>query len=398
VAGSEAAGGGVDDELRAPAQELFHGDPRHQPGGRGAEAVVCTEAERQHPRRPPRHVQLLGVRTELARVAVGGGVEQHDLAAGGDDRAVQLDVAGDRAGETLDGRGQPEQLLDRVRDQRGIAGEPRTLVRVGVQELGRAAQQTGGRVVATGDHREGEPEDPHRRQSVPIGCLHQLGHHVVGGVRTPPLDQLGEVGEQLGDRVAGEERIAQCVRGHDPAGPGVEALPVDVGHTEIAADDEARKRLEQRRDDVAAAGLAQPVDPLGAELAYVGLEPGHLSWGEAADDEPPERAVVRRVEEHHRADLVQPGRRELAVGEREPLRGGIGLGVERGRGDVVVARQHPVVPVVDVVHRVVLAQRGVHAERVPPALLAAWHVRRTPGHPHRLSLSRGGRARCGRRC
>ena len=67
---------------------------------------------------------------ELALVATGGGGEQHDGRAFGDDLVVPGHVLGGDAGERHRGWFVAEDLLDRVRDQVGPFHELRPLVGV----------------------------------------------------------------------------------------------------------------------------------------------------------------------------------------------------------------------------------------------------------------------------
>src|SRR6478752_4545410 len=65
-------------------------------------------------------VELLGVGGSLG-VAVGRAVQQVHRRASGDDDPADLDIGGDAAaGEELDGRLQPQNLFDRLRDQFGL--------------------------------------------------------------------------------------------------------------------------------------------------------------------------------------------------------------------------------------------------------------------------------------
>ena len=74
----EGPGRSVDREVRVRREQLLEHDPPRQSRGRGAEAVVGAVTEGEDPAWRARDVQLLGVRAELARVAVGGGVQEQD--------------------------------------------------------------------------------------------------------------------------------------------------------------------------------------------------------------------------------------------------------------------------------------------------------------------------------
>ena len=140
-------------------------------------------------------------------------------------------------------------------------------------------------------------------------------------------------------------------------------------------DHEAGEGLEQVGHDVAAPLGDEPFKAFDHEVPDVVLNVCHLSGGESRADEPPERRVVGRVEEHDRGGLthVHPGSRldGQPAGRRE------GPGVACGVEHVGEPRQEPETVVVvsggHVVHRVVVAQVPVHGEGVPPRLTGSQH-------------------------
>ena len=333
----------------------------------------------------PPDVQRVGVGAVALGVAVAGGVQQEDFAAGRDLHPVQLDVAGAGAGEALDRGGQAEQLLERHLHRHLPGGQPRPLGRVGGQQLHRAAEQPGGGVVAAGDH--GEDVAEHRDQAVlvvgPSGG-DEVGDRVGAGVverrAAPPLHQRREVGQHLPGGVGRGEGVAGAAGRDDRLGPAVEGDPVLLGHPEVVRHHHARQRLEQRLHHVPAVG--QRGQPLPHERADVRLEVGDLARGEPARDQLAERRVRRRVL-HHQRRLGQADGLDLAVRRRQALRGGERLRVHGGGQDVGVPGQYVVVPLRvlgrdHVVHRVVGAQRGVLAPGVGPAVGSAWCERHRP--------------------
>ncbi len=168
-------------ERRDPREQLLERDPRHHPRGGVAEAVVAALAEGEELRRAAAHVELVGVRAVAARVAVGRGVRQQHLATGRDPYAVQLDVAGGGAGQPLDRRGEPQELLDRALDQARVGDEERALVGSLGEQLDRAAEGAGRGVVAAGDHREDVAEDAQQPGVVVAHARRdQVRHGVVG--------------------------------------------------------------------------------------------------------------------------------------------------------------------------------------------------------------------------
>ena len=80
---------GVGHEVGHHPEQLLDHDPALQPGRGRAQAVVGPGAERQHPPGAPPDVEDVGVGPELARVAVGRGVEEVHLVPGRDRGAAR---------------------------------------------------------------------------------------------------------------------------------------------------------------------------------------------------------------------------------------------------------------------------------------------------------------------
>ena len=232
-------------------------------------------------------------------------------------------------------------------------------------------------VVAAGDHGEREGQHPQQPRVV---TGHAGGDEVRDGVvarlASTPLDELGEVGHQLADRIGHLVVRRGGVRRDDRVGPCVEASPVLLRHAEVVGDDHARQRLEQVGHDVAAAGREQPIEPFHHERSHRRLDGLDLPRREPPRDEPPELGVNGRVGHHHRRVVGKADPLQLAVLGGQPLRRRERLVVAHGIEDVAVPGEHPVVTVLHMVHRVVLAQCGVHLERVAPGLTRARHVTR----------------------
>jgi len=112
--------------------------------------------------------------------------------------------------------------------------------------------------------------------------------------------------------------------------------------------------LAQVRNDVDRAGGTRRLDALDHERVHRRLDRRHLSRRQRLRHEPAKFRVRRRIEEDHRHRDREPGRRELVVGDRETLRRRERFGVARRAPDVVEAREHPEVAVLDVVHGIVL--------------------------------------------
>ena len=176
----EGAGGRVDGEVRQGREQLLEHDAPGQPGGGGTQAVVGTVAEGEDPPRSALDVELLGVVTELARVTVRGGVQQQDPRSCGDPTSPKLDLAGRGAGQALDRAREPEELLDGVRDQVRGVDQLLPLVAVLGQQLQGDTEQAGRRVVATGDHGEGETE--HLQDADVVAGPRELRDRVLAGL------------------------------------------------------------------------------------------------------------------------------------------------------------------------------------------------------------------------
>ena len=111
----EGAGRGVDREVRAARQQLLEHHPRPAAarprrrgsgGRRSRRSRICRGAALD--------VELLGVGAELARVAVGGAVQQQDLAARRDRRPSSSTSRVVVRARPCTGLVEPQQLLDRV--------------------------------------------------------------------------------------------------------------------------------------------------------------------------------------------------------------------------------------------------------------------------------------------
>ena len=78
---------------------------------------------------------------------------------------------------------------------------------------------------------------------------------------------------------------------------------------------EAGERLEQLGHDVAATVFVDPFEAVDDEGSDVALDVGDLAGREARADQPPERRVVRRVEEDERGRFPHVHPRALFDGE-----------------------------------------------------------------------------------
>jgi hypothetical protein len=121
-------------------------------------------------------------------------------------------------------------------------------------------------------------QDVHRqRLAVDLG-LREERDEVVGGALALLLDELREVEEDLGHRLARGllGRLARLlvlgVAGADHAvGPVEEQVPVGLREPEHPRDHRDRQRSGNRAHEVALAALAEPVDDLARDLLDLGV-------------------------------------------------------------------------------------------------------------------------------
>src|SRR4051812_16113606 len=103
-------------------------------------------AEREMASDLPTHVERVWVHV-LVRVAVGGADQHQERAAGWHPLALELRVLGDGTADMRRGRFEPEDLLDRVPDQRRVLDERMSLVGMLREQLRRPADQPVRRLV-----------------------------------------------------------------------------------------------------------------------------------------------------------------------------------------------------------------------------------------------------------
>ncbi|GIS99811.1 MAG: hypothetical protein CM1200mP26_15240 [Acidimicrobiales bacterium] len=199
-------------------------------------------------------------------------------------------------------------------NHRRVVRQPAALVGSLVQQDRRPAEQAGRGVVAAGHHGEGKPQDPHDRDGV-LTHGHQLADHVVFRFDAATFDEVGEVGQQVHDARRRVVCAALGGSGHDLLGPLVEVEAVLGGDAKVVGHHEAGERLEQLGHDVAATVLVDPFEAVDDEGSDVALDVGNLAGREARADQPPERRVVRRVEEDERGRLPHVHARAFFDGE-----------------------------------------------------------------------------------
>ena len=159
--------------------------------------------------------------------------------------------------------------------------------------------------------------------------------------------------------------------------------PVLSRNSEEMRNDQAGKRLQQLRNDVAIAFLSKTFDPLHDELAQQGLERAHLVRRQALDRELAQCRVLRRIHHHDRRVLAELF--SFTIRKRESGGRGKRPCIHRRVQHVAESGQDPIVLAdlcdLDMVNGIFVTKRFVHPKRVPPQLGVA-------GHEHGLS-SRG---------
>jgi hypothetical protein len=276
------------------------------------------------------------------------------------------------AGQVLHRCGQPQQLVHRRAHRGRVVEQHGPLVGSLVQQFEGPAQQTGGRVVAAGDHGEHEPDDP---LLVDRPLRSEPRHQVLARLGPQPGDELARVGDELGQRLGRRHEVAGRVRGDDGVGPGVEATPVGARDPEVVGHEEAGQRLEEDLDDVdlAAPGVTDAVQAGIDELDDPGLEGRHPARSHGLGHETPHRSVVGWVHHHDRGGTVLEQVHDVGIQGEAPRRGE-GGGVAHRVEHVLEARQHDELAVVGIdgpVHRVVVAQPPVVVPGIPPGVPTA---------------------------
>ena len=294
-------------------------------------------------------VESPGVGAVAALVAVGRAVQHHHLLSGRDRGALDRHLACGGAGQRLHAGLEPQALGERARDEVGVGGEHRTLVRVPVEQCRRVGDQVAGGVVAAGDDHEAESQD------VPVGegLALDLGpgqcrDEVIARCCPPLGDQRTEVLEHRRHGLHGAARqsfgaetllLQRGERGH----PGVEERTVGLRKVEQVRQHERghlRGEVAMQVDRLAVDVAATQVrEPAAHELADHRLGPGHPSRREGLGQQAALGRVFGRVHHHDGRGQAEPGDLVPVEGQTacrgEQVRGGDG-GV-----DVRVARQRP---------------------------------------------------------
>ena len=209
------------------------------------------------------------------------------------------------------------------------------------------ADQVDGRLVA--GHVEQYDERQEFLDAQPVARLlrhEERRQHVVAEVGPSGLDDLGEVGDELGDRrVAGVERLeggGRFERGGEGLAPVADLVGAVLREVEQVGDHLERHREGQFVDELHLAPLGRPVEH-GIDLGlHAAAQRVDRRRGERLADEPPQARVVGRIEVEDRLGTVgAPGASPFE--DRIVTRRGVGIDVA---AEVVAAQRarHVVVP------------------------------------------------------
>src|SRR5262245_63241426 len=296
-------------------QQVLVGHDELEPGQVRPEAHVLAHAEAEVPVRIAVDAELER-RVEDLLVAVRRRVEERERLALADALAAELVVLGGGARE-VDDRGHPaNDLLDGRGEEVRAALQAAQLARV----LDEGEHPAGGGVargLVAGDHDDEAPgQHVHLRQGLAVDAgLYDERDEVVAGVAPLLLDELREVEEELGHRLARRVlarlplALVLGIGGPDRAvGPVEEQVPVRLRQAEEPGDHGDRERRSHLLHEIALARVAlldQGVHDLPRDLLDVAVQPLESARGEALAHQLAVDPVLRRIH------LDQGGREEL---------------------------------------------------------------------------------------
>ena len=176
----------------------------------------------------------------------------------------------------------PEQLLDRVGEQRPVGEELRPLLRVPGEEHRRPAEEPGGRLAPRALQQDEEALHLHRFEPArgAVGevdlDVEQQRDEVVLTLLPALLDEVGHVGAHLAaafdpdlvelhDPLDGVAGLRVGVVVHEHVGPATELLLVLLGHAEHLADDHRRDPGRELAEEVELGASLEGVERLPAE-------------------------------------------------------------------------------------------------------------------------------------
>ncbi len=287
--------------------------------------VGAAAAERRVDVARARQVEAVGVGEALG-IAVRRAEPDHDLVAGPDRRALELDVARRGAAEVPDGRGVADQLVDGARPVDVVSAQQLQLIGELHQPEHPERHRLPGGLVAGDDHdRERVVELALvQRAAVDLGVGDEREDVVLRMHAALGVDAAADRAELLGVRAAERlEAVAVVLRG---SGEHARELGVGVDEHRIAELDEAIEVLLRHAEQVAQhADRDRRRDPLHeVELA----ERQHL-----VQDAPRQVAQERLV-------ARQRARREVAGEQAAPLRVQRRIGLHEVPASLELVRLH----------------------------------------------------------
>lgn len=270
---------------------------------------------------------------ELPLVEVGGTVKDDDLVARGDAPPGQDCVAYSGTPEAEDGGMPAQHLLDGRVEELRLIEQPTMLVGMVEQGEHPAGQGRTHSVVA----RDDQDKEEHRQfgigETLPVHLRRgERGHDVacripalVGGEGVSVLEHVGEHGRgsrvgRLAVRAVNDCRVLRVLVADHAVGPLQDLAAVGGGDAEEIREVVDRVVVGHVHRQVALASLSDLVDEQTRPCRDAGRETLDAPGGEHAGDDPPEPAVVRRIEVEHRApdERQVGGVRVTDLGGAEP--------------------------------------------------------------------------------
>src|SRR5690606_25056672 len=162
-------------------KQLLEGNAALESCERRAEAVVDAEAEGHVLLRIAAQLESVSVRV-LARVAVRGREQHHQVLALVDLGSRDLRIARGHARQHLDRRYVAERLLDEARNEGRVALDGREVLRAVEQQVDRVPDQVRGRLVSRYEHQDQEEDQLVEAEPAVLLVLDEHAEEVVGGL------------------------------------------------------------------------------------------------------------------------------------------------------------------------------------------------------------------------
>ncbi len=296
-----------------------------------ADAKMDAAAERQRLQPFPCDVQPVGIGKHL-RIAIGGADQCHDQVAFRECFGSEHDRLRHRAGDRLYRALEPQDFLDRVRDQRRIVAHRRPLVRSAKQRPDPVADQVDRRFMAGGEQQRRIGAQFLGGQMIAgFFRLDQQGQQIVARVAPPLLEQrleirprrqralIGAIEFFPGRRHRVQQSGARRGRGHEPRAIRLRDAQKFAYHQHGQGKRQIADRVHRagRRDLI-----QQPVgDRLNARTHVL-----DLARGEHLGDQTTQPRVVRRIAHQHHVRQLDH-RRLSHRGRAEPADQCLGVGI-----------------------------------------------------------------------